>query len=56
MIMKKIIPYGKHFIDSKDIKSVIKNLKSGSITQGPTIEKFENKIKKILNCKYAVAI
>tara|TARA_B100000963_G_scaffold187057_1_gene162746 strand:- start:32509 stop:33702 length:1194 start_codon:yes stop_codon:yes gene_type:complete len=56
MIMKKIIPYGKHFIDSKDIKSVIKNLKSGSITQGPTIEKFENKIKKILNCKYAVAV
>jgi perosamine synthetase len=56
MIMKKIIPYGKHFIDSKDIKSVIKNLKSGSITQGPTIEKFENKIKKIVNCKYAVAV
>ena len=52
----KIIPYGKHYIDERDINAVIKNLKSGSLTQGPTIEKFENKIKKIVNCRYAVAV
>ena len=46
MIMKKIIPYGKHFIDSKDIKSVIKKSKKWVDNSGPTIEKFENKIKK----------
>ena len=40
------IPYGKHFIDSEDIKSVVKALKYKSITQGPLIEKFE---KKLLN-------
>jgi UDP-4-amino-4,6-dideoxy-N-acetyl-beta-L-altrosamine transaminase len=52
----KIIPYGKHYIDERDINAVIKNLKSGSLTQGPTIEKFENKIKEIVNCRYAVAV
>lgn len=54
--MKKTIPYGRHFIDKDDIKNVVKVLKSGSITQGPTIEVFENKIKKIVKCRYAVAV
>ena len=52
----KIIPYGKHYIDDRDINAVIKNLKSGSLTQGCTIEKFENKIKKLVKCNYAVAV
>ena len=53
---KKIIPYGRHFIDHHDINEVVKTLKSGSITQGPTIEIFENKIKKLVKCRYAVAV
>lgn len=52
----KIIPYGKHYIDNRDINAVIKNLKSGSLTQGPAIEKFEDKIKKLVKCNYAVAV
>ena len=36
---KKIIPYGKHYIDNEDIKSVIKILKSDNLTQGPQIKK-----------------
>ena len=54
--MKKIIPYGKHFIDKADIESVVKVLKSNSITQGPLISKFEKKIAKYVNAKYAVAV
>ena len=35
-------PYGKHYLDNKDIKSVIDVLKSGSLTQGPKIKEFES--------------
>ena len=45
--MKKIIPYGKHFIDKADIKEVVKVLKSNSITQGP-LSKFEKKSQSML--------
>ena len=54
--MRKIIPYGKHFIDQADIKEVVKVLKSNSITQGPIIDIFEKKIAKYVNAKYAVAV
>ena len=51
-----IIPYGLHYINNSDIKSVSKALKRNFITQGPIIEKFEKKICKIVNAKYAVAV
>ena len=31
----KSLPYGKHFLDQKDINSVLKVLKSPYLTQGP---------------------
>ena len=37
----KYLPYGKHFLDEKDINSVIKVLKSISLTQGPKIYETE---------------
>ena len=43
-----MINYNKQHIDNQDIVSVTKILKSDFITQGPTIEKFENALKKIL--------
>ncbi len=54
--MKKIIPYGRHFIDKDDIENVVRVLKSGSITQGPKIVEFEKKISKFVKSKYAVAV
>jgi len=50
-----MIPYSTQSINTSDIKSVIKVLKSKYITQGNTVEKFENKIKKIVKSKFAVA-
>ena len=41
----KIIPYGRHFIDGSDIKSVSKALKKEKITSGNEIFKFEKKLK-----------
>ena len=52
----KIFSYSKQTISKEDIKSVTKILKSNFLTQGPTIEKFENKIKKFVKSKYAVAV
>ena len=53
---KKIIPYGKHYIDNEDIKSVIKILKSYNLTQGPQIKKTENALAKYVGSKYAVLV
>ena len=51
----KIIPYGRQYLDKEDIKFVSKILRSNYLTQGPYVEKFENKLKKKTNSKYAVA-
>ena len=51
-----MIPYGKHYIDKDDIKSVCKVLKSKDLTQGPIVKKFENSICKYVGSKFAVAV
>ena len=52
----KILSYSKQTISKNDIKSVSKILKSNFLTQGPTVEKFENEIKKFVKSNYAVAV
>ena len=54
--MKNIINYSKQYIDNKDIIEVNKVLRSDFLTQGPTVKKFEDKIKKYLNVKYSIAV
>ncbi len=54
--MKKIINYGKQFIDRDDINLVIQALKSPVITQGKYIDKFEKAFANKLGCKYALAV
>ncbi len=51
-----MIPYGKHHIDSADIKAITDVLKKGYLTQGPTISLFEKKFAKYVGAKYAVAV
>ena len=51
----KTIFYGKQYIDNEDIKSVTKVLRSNFLTQGPYVEKFENKLIKKTQAKYAVS-
>ena len=51
----RFLPYGSQFIDSIDRSKILKVLKSNFITQGPEIEKFENKFAKYVGSKYAVA-
>ena len=51
-----MIPHSRQFINNKDIKSVIKVLKSKFLTQGPMVEIFEKKLKKYTCAKYATAV
>jgi len=50
------IPYGRQYIDNKDIDEIVKILKSGWLVQGPKIEEFEKAVAKYCNAKYAVAV
>ena len=54
--MKKIIPYGKHYIDDDDIKAVENVLRYKNLTQGDEVESFEREIANYVGAKYAVAI
>jgi len=51
----KIIPYGRQYIDSHDIKIVSEALKEDLITTGHYVKKFENKISKFLKVKYTAS-
>ena len=50
------IPYGRQSISQDDINAVIDVLKSDRITQGPSIEKFENAVANYCGTSYAVAV
>ena len=51
-----MINYGRQFIDKEDINSVIKVLKSDYLTQGPSVKKFEERLKKKLRAKYCTVV
>jgi dTDP-4-amino-4,6-dideoxygalactose transaminase len=51
----KIIPYGRQYIDTKDIKFVSEALKQDLITTGNYVKKFEKNISKFLKVKFAIA-
>ena len=52
----KFISYGRQFIDQDDIDSVVDNLKSDFLTQGPNIQEFESAISKYCGSKFTVAV
>lgn len=52
----KYIPYGRQDISQADIEAVIEVLQSDWLTQGPTIEQFEQKVAEYCGAKYAVAV
>ena len=52
----KTIPYGHQDINQEDIQAVIEVLKSDWLTQGPAIERFEQKVAGYCGVKYAVAV
>jgi len=51
----KTIPYGRQYIDTKDIKFVSQALKQDLITTGNYVKKFEKNISKFLKVKFATS-
>ncbi len=54
--MIRTIPYGRQWIDEKDIAAVSATLKSDYLTQGPKVEEFEKAFSKYVGTKYSVAV
>ena len=54
--MRKIIPYGKHYIDEDDISAVVEVLRHKNLTQGDEVESFEKAVAKFVGAKYAVSM
>jgi perosamine synthetase len=50
-----MIPYGRQRIDEDDISSVVDVLRGDWLTQGPTIEQFEEAVARYVGAKFAVA-
>lgn len=50
----KYIPYGKQDISEQDIEAVVQALKSDFLTQGPLVQRFEDKLCEQFGCRYAV--
>ncbi len=51
-----LLSYGRQYIDENDIQTVVHTLSAERITQGPKIEKFEEKLAEECSAKYAVAV
>lgn len=51
-----MIPYARQTIHSEDINAVIKVLRSDWLTQGPTVERFENAVAHYCGASYAIAV
>lgn len=51
-----IIPYARQAINDDDIAIVTEVLKSDWLTQGPTLERFEEAVKQYCGAEYAIAV
>jgi len=50
------IPYGKQFIDDKDIQAIVETLQSDFLTTGPKIKEFEDALCTYCGVKYCVVV
>ncbi len=53
--MSNNIPYSTQSVNKSDIKAVVKTLKSGFLSQGPTTLNFEKQMSKLTKSKYAIS-
>ena len=50
------IPYSRQNISDEDVEAVKEVLRSDYLTQGPKVPEFEEKVCKIVNAKYGIAV
>ena len=54
MLNLKMIPYGLPYMEHSGFLSLLKNVFSGKVQEGPSIEEFERRFAKYVGTKYAV--
>lgn len=54
--MTDFLPYGRHTIEDDDIAEVVAALRSGWLTTGPYIERFESALAERTGAKHAVVV
>ena len=54
--MKRILPYGRQWIEDDDVDAVVAALSSDWLTTGPRVEEFETAIAAKLGARFAVAV
>jgi perosamine synthetase len=55
-VRKKLLPYGRQFVDQKDIDAVIDVLRSDWLTTGPSIVEFEKEFASQVGAAHGVAV
>jgi perosamine synthetase len=55
-VRKELLPYGKQFVEQKDINAVIKVLESDWLTTGPTVMEFEKQFAAQVGAAHGVAV
>ena len=50
-----MIPYGRQWVDDDDIEAVVKVLQGDWLTQGPTVDQFEELVAQRVGARYAIA-
>ena len=51
-----MIPYGRQNVTDEDVRAVVDVLNSDFLTQGPIVEKFEQKISEKVNCGFRLPL
>ena len=51
-----MIPYGRHYLNREDLKTVKKVLNSDYLTQGPIVKKFENELARYCKSKFCSTV
>jgi perosamine synthetase len=55
-VREKLLPYGRQFVDQKDIDAVVKVLRSDWLTTGPSVVAFEQQFSKQVGADHGVAV
>ncbi len=50
-----MIPYGRQSIDEDDVAAVVEALRGDWLTQGPTVDRFEDAVAERVEARHAVA-
>ena len=53
---EQLLPYGRQSIDDDDVAAVVAALRSGWLTTGPNVERFEAAFAEAVGARHAIAV